>query len=106
MFGILGLVGMVVMLGFGVVSWVDPDEAMRLADLVSAFGETLTVGGDRLACDELKVCQCARCSRDCRNVVAMAVMTPGTLKEDTIKLWHRIGVGYFILNAIFRPTSW
>ena len=52
MFGILGLVGMVVMLGFGVVSWVDPAEAMRLADLVSAFGETLTVGGDRLACDE------------------------------------------------------
>lgn len=33
----------------------------------------------------------------------MAVMTPGALKEDTIKLWHRIGVGYFTLNAIFRP---
>lgn len=40
----LGLLGMVVMLALGVYSWFDPAGAMRIADLVSAFGETLTVG--------------------------------------------------------------
>lgn len=44
MFVILGLVGMVIMLAFGVFSWFDPHGAMVLADLVSAFGEALTVG--------------------------------------------------------------
>ena len=56
-FVILGLAGMVVMLGFGVFSWLDPTEAMRLADLVSAFGEALAVGGDKLLCAKIqKLC--------------------------------------------------
>lgn len=54
MFGILGLFGMVFMLGFGVLSWFDPLGAMRLADLVSAFGEAVAVGGDTLRCTTLE----------------------------------------------------
>lgn len=55
MFGILGLASMVVMLGFGVVSWFNPPEAMRLADLVSAFGEAIAVGGTGLCATTLKM---------------------------------------------------
>lgn len=39
----LGLVGMAVMLCVGFFSWFNPSEAMELADLFSAFGETLVV---------------------------------------------------------------
>lgn len=44
-FGALGLVGMAVMLFIGVYSWFSPAEAMRLADVLSAFGEALVVSG-------------------------------------------------------------
>eukprot|EP00903_Cladosiphon_okamuranus_P011389 g10732.t1 len=40
-FGILGVVAMATMLAFGVVSWFDPPMGMKLADMVSAFGEAL-----------------------------------------------------------------
>lgn len=63
---------MVVMLGFGVVSWFDPPDAMRLADTVSAFGEALAVGGDRVVSDNLQASSGIRCTRDCRFDVSVA----------------------------------
>lgn len=44
-FGILGVLGMAIMLAFGMYSWFDPPAAVVLADIVSAFGEALAVGG-------------------------------------------------------------
>ena len=44
-FGILGVLGMAIMLAFGMYSWFDPPAAVVLADVVSAFGEALAVGG-------------------------------------------------------------
>lgn len=43
-FDALGLAGMGIMLLIGVYSFFSPSAALRLADLVSAFGEALVVG--------------------------------------------------------------
>lgn len=45
-FGTLGLAGMAIMFSVGLYSWFSPPEAMRLADLLSAFGEAFMVSSN------------------------------------------------------------